>query len=46
MSKPKCPKCEKNEFGYEFMQGETNDCIYILFCKDCGHVVGCTATPG
>ena len=37
--KPKCPKCEKNSFTYERLAGG----IYVVYCIDCGHIIGCAA---
>jgi len=48
MTKPKCPECGKNEFSYEKIDHRkgtgSNDKAYLIFCDNCGTIVGSGAT--
>ena len=41
---PKCPGCKKTEFKFVPVQQE-GDTVLIIYCKGCGHIVGCTYRP-
>jgi len=39
---PKCPECNAKEFSYDRIHRAGSDIfIYIVYCTECGHIVGC-----
>ena len=38
MTEPKCPECGGNNFRKKYFDG-----IYIVYCDNCGHIIGCIA---
>lgn len=41
---PKCTECKKGEFKFAPIQHDA-DTVLIVYCADCGHIVGCTYRP-
>ena len=46
---PKCPKCEQSNFiakNIEKDGGYRSDCVYVVYCTNCGHIVGTAGAGG
>jgi len=47
---PKCPECGGNSFDQKdlnevcFDKRVGKDFVYIVYCDDCGHIIGCYNT--
>lgn len=49
VKKPKCPKCEHSNFIAQAIEKEGGvrwDSVYVIYCTNCGHIVGTAGAGG
>jgi uncharacterized Zn finger protein len=49
MKEAQCPKCNSNEIIAKNIKkegGAEQDCIYVVYCTNCGHIIGTAGAGG
>jgi len=42
MAEAECPVCGNTEFETKDLSPQRDFAVYIVYCTECGHIVGCT----